>query len=70
MESLSDNLVSSVTALQNAGIEIYVVGFKQSNRGLLKSIASYPDREHIFILQDYSDVSGLVNSYVTACKGN
>jgi len=64
------NLNSAVSAIRGTTIQVYAVGIGNINRDQLRSIASDPDDEHVYILKSFLDAAGFVDFLsVTTCDG-
>ncbi len=68
--SNSGNLNSAATAIRQADIQVYAVGIGNIDVNELRSIASDPDDQHVFILRSYLDAAGFVDFLsVVTCDG-
>ncbi len=64
------NLNSAVAAVKASSIKVYAVGISDINRNELQFIASDPDDEHVFILQNYLDAKSFASFLgTTTCDG-
>ncbi len=64
------DLASAVEAIRNSAIQVYAIGIGNINRNELQFIASDPDDQHVFILQNYLDAAAFVDFLtVKTCDG-
>ena len=65
-----DSVSGPATALKNMNVEIYSVGVGSANLNELREMASDNKTEHTFLLNGFSDLSGLVDRISgVACPG-
>lgn len=56
--------------LRNQGVVIYAIGVANANIGQLNRIATDPDRDHVFFLNSFNDISGFVDTMsAVTCSG-
>lgn len=66
--SNNGNLDAAAPALRNSGVQVYTVGIANFDVTELRTIASDPDDEHVFLLSSYLDAAGFVDFLsVTTC---
>ncbi len=64
------NLNSATSAIRQSDIQVYAVGIGNIDVNELRSIASDPDDQHVFILRSYLDAAGFVDFLsVVTCDG-
>ncbi len=65
------NLNAATSAIRQADLQVYAVGIGNNiDVNELRSIASDPDDQHVFILRSYLDAAGFVDSLsVATCDG-
>ena len=68
-KSNEGSLSSAISRIRNTDIQVYVVGIGSIDITELRAIATDPDNDHVFILQNYLDAAGFVDSLsATTCN--
>lgn len=63
------NLNDAINRIRNTDIQVYVVGIGSISISQLRSIATDPDDDHVFILKNYLDAAGFVDILsATTCE--
>ena len=59
----------AITRIRNTDIQVYVVGIGNIDITELRNIATDPDDDHVFILRNYLDAAGFVDTLsATTCN--
>ncbi|XP_067433202.1 collagen alpha-6(VI) chain-like [Thunnus thynnus] len=58
----SDDVSLASQHLKDAGIDVYAIGVGNANEAQLRVIASYPVKNHVYTLSDFSSLLNIVNN--------
>ena len=65
---ITGSLGTEATRLRDSGVQVYTVGIGNIAVNELRTIATDPDNEHVFILSSFLDAAGFVDFLsVTTC---